>query len=108
MTEIVIESDNKLEKVTNIADVAEVAKGRLMIATFEREKDIISGSIFGASGVWKMWHEQAGNVEQFVAQNPLSIPPTNFTRFRYKRNGNWVKRDRDGRIKRLKKPDTNQ
>ena len=104
-TGVAIKTDDGIEKVTGVADVAEVAEGRLMIATLDGERDMTGGKIFGAFGVWKMWHEQAGEVEQFVADTPLTMPPTDFTRFRYQSGDRWVKRDRGGRIKRLKRAD---
>ena len=102
-TGVAIKTDDGIETIPDVADVAEVAPGRLMIATRDGDRDMTGGEIFGAFGVWKMWHERAGAVEQFVADTPLTMPG-DFTRFR--QPGDLpVKRDRGGRIKRLKRAD---
>lgn len=103
-TGVAIKTDDGIEQLPDVADIAEVAPGRLMVATRDGEREMIGGSIFGASGVWKMWHEQAGVVEQYVAESPWTTPPNDVTRIRYQQGDRWYRQDRGGRIKRLKKP----
>jgi len=89
---VAIKTDSGIETKDNVADIAEVA-------------EMIGGSIFGTSGVWKMWHEQAGVVKQYVADSPWTTPPNDVAHIRYKDGDRWLRQSRGGRIKRLKKPD---
>lgn len=96
--------DSEFIERENVADVAEVAPGRLMVAFLDGEQDMTDGEIFGATGRWKMWHDRAGTVEQFWADSPLTMP-AGFTRFRFRVGDDWLRLDRGGRIRRLKRPD---
>jgi hypothetical protein len=98
---VFIETDDGIERYTDIADIAEVAEGRLMIASLDGGKEIVGGVIFGAFGSWKMWVEGlTGGVEQYSPKTPMKMPTGNI-RF----HSEHGRRERAGRIKRLKRID---
>jgi hypothetical protein len=101
---VAIRTDGSIEQINDVADIAEVAPGRLMVATSDGDREMIDGMILGASGVWKMWHEQAGAVEQYVADSPWSTL-IGVTTFQYQDGSRWIRMSRGGRIKRLKDND---
>jgi hypothetical protein len=101
---VAIRTDGSIEQINDVADIAEVAPGRLMVATSDGDREMIDGMILGASGIWKMWHDQAGAVVQYVAESPWTTPP-DVTTFRYRHDDHWLRMSRGGRIKRLKDND---
>ena len=102
---VTISVDGELDQLSGVADIAEVAPGRLMIATTDGERDMTGGEIFGAFGSWKMWHDGGNNeIEQYLAETPLTMP-NDVTRFEYTSGDLTYKCDRSGRIKRLKRAD---
>jgi hypothetical protein len=104
-TDLILETDEgELETIENVADVAEVAPGRLMVASLSGDREMVGGRIFGAYGQWKMWHETGDDTEQFLAAGPITMPD-DFTQFLVNRDGEWMDHARSGRIKRLKRAD---
>jgi hypothetical protein len=106
-TKVIIETDDGRQTLTDVADVAEVMDGRLQVADLDGNREMISGSIFGAFGRWRMWHEnRVGEVEKFTSDTPLTMPG-DFTRFYYEndRLECLLKQERGGRIKRLRRAD---
>ncbi|QSG06345.1 hypothetical protein [Halapricum desulfuricans] len=106
---VMILTDDGIEQHTNLADIAEVMDGKLQIADLDGNRELVPGTIFGASGRWKMWHENDhGEIERFVAEKPLTMPG-DFTRFWFDTDENVVecrlKQERVGRIKRLRRAD---
>ena len=102
---VTITADGSMETLNDVADIAEVAPGRLMIATLDGSRDMTGGTIFGSFGEWKMWHEaDTGDVIQYLAETPLTMPG-DVTKFRYRDNERWYDAQRSGRIKRLKRAD---
>lgn len=98
---VFIETDDGIEKHTNVADVAEVSDGRLMVAGVDGDQEMVGGSIFGAFGSWKMWFEGPdGTVEKHQPESPIKMPygAVQFTDKHGRREGS-------GRIKRLKRID---
>ena len=72
---VYIMTDNGIERLLEVADVAEVAPRRLMIGYLDGEREMIDGHLFGAFGKWKTWldHPVEG-VEEFLASDPLTMP----------------------------------
>ena len=102
---VTISVEGELDQLPDVADIAEVAPGRLMIATTDGDRDMTGGEIFGAFGSWKMWHAGGNNeVEQYLAETPLTMPG-DVTKFSYRDDDRQYKAERSGRIKRLKRAD---
>ncbi|OYR54989.1 hypothetical protein [Halorubrum halodurans] len=98
---VAIKTNDRIEKLTDVADVAEVSPSRLMIASLDGERDMIDGTIFGAYGRWKMWHEtDSGAVNRYLSEDPMTMPD-DVLRF----GADGYTRDQTGRIKRLKRAD---
>jgi len=101
---VLIDSDDELVRRKNAVDVAEISDGQIMIANPNEKQNIITGSIFGAYGKWRMWHEENETITQYVVDTPFTVPPGIIT-FEYQVNDRWLKRKLGGKIKRLKKLD---
>ncbi|UBF22635.1 hypothetical protein HRTV-25_gp54 [Halorubrum tailed virus 25] len=95
---VAVKTESGIESLTNVADVAEVSPNRLMIADAEGGRDMIDGTIFGAWGRWKTWHEkESGAIDTFVSEDPMTMPD-DVLRF----GVDGYTRDQTGRLKRLK------
>ena len=95
-------TDDGIETLTDVGDIAEISDGRLVVASIDGDSEMIDGQIFAASGRWKMWHEGVnGSVETYLAHDPTTLPDDD-VRFQHQTETLLYGRDRAGRIKRLK------
>ena len=98
MNKVAIKTESGIESVENVADIAEVSSGRLMIAEVSGDREMVDGTIFGAWGRWKTWHESdAGVIATFVSDDPMTMPD-DVIRFGI----DGYTQDKTGRLKRLK------
>ena len=99
MSRPIIKTDDGIESVENVADIAEMTPGHLQVVCMDESSEMISGSLFGGWGDWKMWLELNGSVEQHVVERVLTVP-TGAVEFN--KDGRMYRTG--GHIKRLKRP----
>lgn len=97
---VAIKTESGIEKLTNVADIAEVSPNRLMIADAEGDQQMCDGTIFGAWGRWKTWHEKdSGAIVAFTSDDPMTMPNDEI-----RLGVDGYTKNQTGRLKRLKIP----
>jgi len=103
--EVTVQTDDGLVDRYGVADIAEVAKGRLRVALEDGTTGMTGGSLFGAWGRWKIWVEcPDGSIQTYLGQRPLTMPNDTLSIVDESR-GAARKVRVTGRIKRLKRAD---
>jgi hypothetical protein len=96
---IVRNDEYETETVEDVADIAEMAKGRLQVVHTDESTEFVNGVILGGWGDWKIWLDPAvgGEMEKVTGEDPLAM---SYGRLHYLTGETSV--STDAKIKRLK------
>lgn len=71
---IVVRTDGDLRTIEDVADVVQITPSKLKVVYTDTSEDMLSGTLFGAWGSWKMWLDPPDkSLQKHQAQSPLTV-----------------------------------
>jgi len=71
---IVVRTDGDLETIEEVGDVVQITPNKLKVVYMDTSEDLLTGTLFGAWGVWKMWLDPPDkSLQKYQAQSPLTM-----------------------------------
>lgn len=71
---IVVRTDGDLETIEEVGDVVQITPNKLKIVYTDTSEDLLTGTLFGAWGAWKMWLDPPDkSLQKYQAQSPLTM-----------------------------------